>query len=54
MWYWALGFLLVALITGFLTFGAAALALSILARFIFYVAVVMFVVSLIGVMMRPV
>ena len=54
MWYWALAFLLIAVVTAFLSFGTVALAIPAVGKLIFYGAVVMFLVTVIGGMMRPV
>jgi uncharacterized membrane protein YtjA (UPF0391 family) len=45
---WALGFFVVALIAALLGFGGIAVAAAGIAKIIFYIFVVLFVVSLIG------
>jgi uncharacterized membrane protein YtjA (UPF0391 family) len=52
MLYYALMFLLVALIAGALGFGVVAFAAAEVARIIFFVFVVLFLVSLISHLMR--
>jgi uncharacterized membrane protein YtjA (UPF0391 family) len=51
---WALAFLLIALLAAILGFGAAAITFAAIAKFLFYAAVVLFVVTLIGRFMRHV
>lgn len=45
---WALGFFVIALIAAFLGFGGIAVAAAGIAKIIFYIFVVLFVISLIG------
>jgi uncharacterized membrane protein YtjA (UPF0391 family) len=45
---WALGFFIVALIAAILGFGGIAVATAGIAKIIFYIFLVLFVVSLIG------
>lgn len=54
MLVWALVFFMIALAAAILGFGVAALALAAVAKLIFYTAFVLFVVSLIGHLMRRV
>jgi uncharacterized membrane protein YtjA (UPF0391 family) len=51
---WTLAFLLVAMLAGILGFGVVAVAFAALAKAIFYIAVVLFLVSLFGHFMRHV
>ncbi len=52
MLIWALAFFVIAVIAAVLGFGTAAVAFAALAKLIFYVAVVLFAISLIGHLMR--
>ena len=52
MLIWALAFFIIAVIAAILGFGAAAVAFAALAKLVFYVAVVLFAISLIGHLMR--
>jgi uncharacterized membrane protein YtjA (UPF0391 family) len=54
MLQWALAFLLIAVLAGVFGFGVAAVAFAAMAKAIFYVAVVLFLVSLVGHFMRHV
>ena len=49
---WAIGFFVVALIAAMLGFGGIAVAAAGIAKFIFYIFLILFVVSLLG--KRPV
>jgi uncharacterized membrane protein YtjA (UPF0391 family) len=54
MLWWALAFLLIAMLSAVLGFGMAILAIAALAKSVFYFAVVLFLVSLAGHLMRRV
>ncbi len=54
MLMWALAFFIIAIIAAILGFGVAAVTFAALAKLIFYIAIVLFVISLIGHLMRRV
>lgn len=54
MLQWALVFFILALIAGILGFGVAAVTFAAAAKLIFYVAVILLVISLIGHLARRV
>ena len=51
---WALAFFLIAILAALLGFGAAAVTFAAVAKLLFYAAVVLFLVTLIGRFMRRV
>jgi uncharacterized membrane protein YtjA (UPF0391 family) len=54
MWIWALAFLAVAFLAAIFGFGVASVAFTAAAKLVFYVAVVLFAVSLASLIMRRV
>ena len=52
MLYWALVFLLIAIMAGLLGFGAIAFAAAGIAKILFFIFLVLFLISLIGHGMR--
>ena len=51
---WTLAFLLVAILAGVLGFGMGAVTFAVAAKLVFYMAVVLFLVSLAGTIIRRV
>ena len=51
---WALAFLVIAILAGILGFGVAAAAFAAAAKIVFYVAIVLLLISLIGHLTRRV
>jgi len=51
---WALAFFVIAILAAILGFGAAAVTFAVTARLLFYGVVVLFLVTLIGQLMRRV
>jgi len=54
MLMWALAFFVIAVIAAIMGFGVAAVTFAAVAKIIFFVAVVLFVISLIGHLVRRV
>ena len=54
MLMWALAFLIIAIIAAVLGFGFAATAFAVAAKVIFYICIVLFLISLISHLMRRV
>ena len=54
MWSWAIGFLVIALAAALIGFGAGGITPAEIARPVFYAAVALFLVSLLGSFMRRV
>ncbi len=54
MLMWALAFFIIAIIAAIMGFGVAAVTFAAAAKIIFYVAIILFIISLIGHLMRRV
>jgi uncharacterized membrane protein YtjA (UPF0391 family) len=54
MLMWALAFFIIAIVAAILGFGVAAITFAALAKLIFYVALVLFLISLMAHLMRRV